>query len=747
MGGAPEEQMPQLFHYIAERYYTQKRAVGGLELVLCPSRFLMDTFLRYGFESARTIHSPQGANLFEPEERTERVVPPVVFSYLGTVDYRKGTDLAVEAFNRIETEEAELHIYGNVADQTYFNKVMQSVSPGKSVTYHGEYSAEDLPGILASTDVALVPSRGENYPFVIREILNARIPVIASAIAGIPEIVKDGVNGFLFRGNDVGDLASKMERLIKEPSLIETLREGIGPVKSIAQDAEEIEGRYLTLLGRGAESPSAEVEEPTRKKVSIIIPVYNQMEFTEKCIELLYENTPEESSFEAIVVDNASSDGTREYLESQQEDGRLRALFNEENLGFARACNQGAGAARGEYLLFLNNDTETLPGWLEPLVEILDNDPAVAAVGSKLLFPDGKIQHAGVVMARLVKEENLLSPFHVFYNEDADHPPANMPHVYQAVTAACVLIRRSSFEEVGGFDEGYWNGFEDVDLCFKFHERGWLVVYEPRSVVVHYEGQSGPDRNSRTAGNLQRLHEKWVGKVEVDVVVEPDGRQKPSGVGRVRMYVAPTERSDEMKDIPIAAVVIVTYNSASTIKACLDTVLASSTGPAEVVVVDNASTDETKAILSDYEGRITAVLNEENRGFSRACNQGIQASSAGDYVVLLNPDTAVTPGWLERMAAHFGPDVGAVGPVSSCVAANQLVSRYMPEGREGQFGIVELAELLFEANRGRSVEAKLLIGFCMMFSRKALDESPGASAKGAGGSWSPPIASSTTRAR
>lgn len=724
MGNATEEQLPQLFHYMAERYFTQRRIMRGLELVLCPSRFLMEAFQRYEFLGANAVHVPQGANLFTPLERPERPVPPVKLAYIGTVDYRKGTDLAVDAFNRVETEGAELHIYGNVAHKEYFDKVMQSVLPGKTVAYHGEYTAEDLPGILASVDVALVPSRGENYPFVIREILNARVPVIASRVAGIPEIVKDGVNGLIFTGNDVGDLASKLEMVIKSPELIESLRAGIEPVKSIEQDVEEIEQHYLSLLARRKDHKPAslaqEAEVREAPKVSIVIPVFNRLDFTEKCLEAVDANTPAGIPFEVVVVDNGSSDGTTDFLKEAHEAGRLRAVFNSENLGFARACNQGAQTASGRYVLFLNNDTEVQPGWLEPLVKVLDEDPRVAAVGSKLLFPDGTIQHAGVIIAG-VEGNTLLSPFNAFYTESGDEELSNLPQIYQAVTAACVLVRKSSFDAVKGFDEGYWNGFEDVDFCFKLGEHGWLVVYEPKSVVIHHEGKSGPERFSKEDENLERLNQLWVGKAKSDVIVEEDGNIIETDAKGVRVYSPHEEVSAEESGAPFASIIIVTYNSASTIRTCLDTVLSASEPSSEVIVVDNASSDETRSILARYEGRIKTILNDENEGFSRGCNQGILASS-GDYVVLLNPDTAVTQGWVERMAAHFGPDVGAVGPVSNCVAAKQHVGRYMPGGRQGDFGLSQLAELLYEGNRGCTVETKLLIGFCVMLPRRVLDE-------------------------
>lgn len=172
---------------------------------------------------------------------------------------------------------------------------------------------------------------------------------------------------------------------------------------------------------------------------------------------------------------------------------------------------------------------------------------------------------------------------------------------------------------------------------------------------------------------------------------------------------------------PIASIVIVTYNSASTIRACLESVFQCTRPSTELIVVDNGSTDETRAMLDEYQGRITVRLNTDNRGFSRGCNQGIRASH-GDYVVLLNPDTVVTSDWLNRLLAHFGPDVGAVGPVSDYVAGLQKVGLYLPEQMPDGLSLAEAGDLPGRVNACKAVETRLLIGFCMVLPRKVLDE-------------------------
>lgn len=272
-------------------------------------------------------------------------------------------------------------------------------------------------------------------------------------------------------------------------------------------------------------------------EVSVVIPVFNKVDLTKNCLEELYTNTGPERPFEVVVVDNGSSDGTGDFLASAGERyPRLKVVSQERNMGFARACNLGAQTSQGGYVLFLNNDTEVQPGWLKPLAAILDEDDKVAAVGSRMLFPNGTLQHAGVVICDDRMTPDPLVAAHVYNGKPADHPEANEARTYQALTAACLMVRKRSFEAVGGFDEVYWNGYEDVDLCFQFQEQGWLNVYQPESLIIHFASQSGSERYNRARGNMDRLHRKWLSKIEPDLILKPDGTPVPTQAGRIKAY-------------------------------------------------------------------------------------------------------------------------------------------------------------------------------------------------------------------
>jgi GT2 family glycosyltransferase len=244
--------------------------------------------------------------------------------------------------------------------------------------------------------------------------------------------------------------------------------------------------------------------------VSVVIPVFNRLAFTRQCLERLWRHTPE-PSFDVIVIDNGSTDGTREHFEAIGETpAPLRYLRNETNLGFGAANNQGARAATGRYLLFLNNDTIVRPGWLQAMVRLAGSDPGIGVVGIQQLFPyTNLIHHTGIVFTADGMPQHLYP-----------HSPASLPHVnkerdYQAVNGACLLVPRTLFEECGGFDEGYRNGYEDVDLCLTVRSKGRRVVCCTSASIDHY-GQVTETRTADDGDNARRFRDKWGSRVRPD---------------------------------------------------------------------------------------------------------------------------------------------------------------------------------------------------------------------------------------
>jgi len=454
-------------------------------------------------------------------------------------------------------------------------------------------------------------------------------------------------------------------------------------------------------------------------RVSIVIPVYNKLEFTKACLQALQANTPAHL-YEIIIVDNASSDGTEEFLKQTSAD--VRTIRNQINQGFARACNQGAAAAQADLVLFLNNDTEPQPGWLDPLLETLDRDPEVSTVGSKLIYPDGTIQHSGILIAEDHPSSDPLVAINAHQGRPSDFPLANYPLTVQALTAACLLVRKTAFLEVAGFDEAYWNGYEDVDLCFKLREKGRQLVYQPASVIIHHESQSGPERFRMTLQNIERLHAKWLGTIQPDLIIAQDGSAKETGavLAPYRSEKRPTTCLEEHTENPLAvSIIILTWNQLPLTKECLASIEHHTPEQHEVIVVDNGSTDGTITWLRELvtaRKNYSLIENSENLGFSKGCNQGIEAAQ-GTHILLLNNDTVVTPGWLSGLLAclHSAPDVGIVGPMTNSISGIQMVPDV---GYADTTSLDGYAVDFQQKYRGRRIPLRRIVGFCMLFRRE-----------------------------
>ncbi len=264
--------------------------------------------------------------------------------------------------------------------------------------------------------------------------------------------------------------------------------------------------RYAeTLLVEGWNERVAARSMADPPTVSVVIPVYNHRDVTVRCLQSIAESWFETLNVQFIVVDDGSFDGTSDVVTALAGVDYVRSGKNE---GFVRACNRGAAIARGKYVCFLNNDTTVSGGWLEHLVNTAETDPKVGVVGSKLIYPDGRLQEAGNILWR------DATGWNVGHSENPDDPRYNFLRDADYVSGAALLIRRELFERLGGFSEAYRPAYyEDADLCLGARSLGYRVVYQPRSEIVHYEGVTSGDERSGVKRfqeiNRPKFREKW----------------------------------------------------------------------------------------------------------------------------------------------------------------------------------------------------------------------------------------------
>ena len=262
---------------------------------------------------------------------------------------------------------------------------------------------------------------------------------------------------------------------------------------SFAPPAADLRERPLRL-------PQAEAP-----RASIIVPAYNQLDYTLACLHALADSG-DQTPFEVIVVDDTSSDATADVLPGVP---GLRYLRNASNLGFIGACNAGAAQARGEFLVFLNNDTTVRPGWLDALLDTFARHPDTGLAGSQLVYPDGRLQEAGgIVFAD-------GSGWNYGRFDDPAHPRYGFVREVDYCSGAAIALPRGLFERLGGFDAHYAPAYyEDTDLAMRVRAAGLKVRYQPASVVVHHEGiSSGTDLGAgvkqHQVTNQVKFLERW----------------------------------------------------------------------------------------------------------------------------------------------------------------------------------------------------------------------------------------------
>ncbi|WP_084498584.1 glycosyltransferase family 2 protein [Sphingobium sp. HDIP04] len=268
--------------------------------------------------------------------------------------------------------------------------------------------------------------------------------------------------------------------------------------------------------------PSAVREE--LPSMTVIVPTRNRVDLLQTCLNGL--STTNYPDFEVIIVDNDSDDPqTLSFLDAL-DPARYRVLRHEGAFNYSAINNRAVGEARGRLLCLLNNDIEVIePTWLETMAaQALRDD--VGAVGARLLYPDGRIQHAGVVIGvgnAAGHAHRLLRP-----DEEGYFHRHTVPQFTSAVTAACLVVSRNRFLAVGGLDEyNFPVAFNDVDLCMRLNKRGWQSLYEPRATLIHHESVSrGFDRDpagaARFAAELSALQRTWRTAEVIDPFHHPE---------------------------------------------------------------------------------------------------------------------------------------------------------------------------------------------------------------------------------
>jgi O-antigen biosynthesis protein len=260
--------------------------------------------------------------------------------------------------------------------------------------------------------------------------------------------------------------------------------------------------------------------------VSIIIPTKNRVELLKPCIDTVLSRTSY-TPYEVIIVDNGSAERrTVEYLDRISADPRVRVLRYPHPYNYSAINNFAVRDAQGSYVCLLNNDTEVVEAdWLSEMMRYAVR-PEIGAVGAKLLYSDGTIQHAGVVVG--IGDAAGHAHRYLPAAETGYFCQAHVPHYVSAVTGACLLLDKRKFFAAGGLDEDALPiAFNDVDLCLKLERAGWRNIYVPHAVLIHHESKSrGKDHAPSQIGRYQReleiFQDRWGSKTYDDPLLNPN---------------------------------------------------------------------------------------------------------------------------------------------------------------------------------------------------------------------------------
>lgn len=273
--------------------------------------------------------------------------------------------------------------------------------------------------------------------------------------------------------------------------------------------------------------------------VSIIIPTKDQYAYIQRCLESINQN-PGYKNTEVIIADTGSSDPKvwELYDEYKKLIPKCRVIKWTKQFNFASVCNFGAKEAKGDYLLFLNNDTEVItPTWVEDMLGYAQQKD-IGAVGCKLLYPDGKLQHGGIILGvgGMDGTPGIAGHYYPAFAVNPPQDPAMLTYVggtrdFTAVTAACVMVSASKFNKVKGFDDKYRIAFNDVDMCLKLFDKGWRNVYLSHVELYHHESVSVGQPGSKVRDlsefdkEIKMMLKKWRVLIGNDPYYHPEFRR------------------------------------------------------------------------------------------------------------------------------------------------------------------------------------------------------------------------------
>jgi GT2 family glycosyltransferase/glycosyltransferase involved in cell wall biosynthesis len=473
-----------------ERLLHMRAVLRDVDRILAPSRHMRDRFARAGVDQPIDLLE-YGIDTARFAPRDSRRAAPFRVGYLGSLMVSKAPHLLVESWKQLPPGTARLSIAGGFVpyhgDDSYQRTIAPLLSlPG--VEHIGSLPNADVPRWLSGLDALVVPSIWEeNSPLVIREAFAAGVPVIASRIGGIPEVIADEVNGLLFDPGNLDDLTRQLRRVTQEHGLIDRLRSGIPSPRSIEDAARETRAIYEGLFGQvGRVEQVEQIGQVARvERVAAVVLNYKTPDETLLAVRsLLASRTP---FAQILVVDNASDDECREALREVM--GEITFVSAGGNTGFPAGVNLGIRHALAEgatHVMLVNSDVMLPVSTLRTLLDALASDPTrgiaapviaarqlpdiVASAGMRFSDVSGRMRHA-LVGTSMQQRFAAWQPV-------------------AGVSGCAMLLTREVFDAVGLLPESYFFSFEDLAFCLDVRQHGFNVGVVGNAVAYHEGSRS-----------------------------------------------------------------------------------------------------------------------------------------------------------------------------------------------------------------------------------------------------------------
>jgi GT2 family glycosyltransferase/glycosyltransferase involved in cell wall biosynthesis len=484
-------------------------AVQPVQLFMAPSQTLADTFGRFAIPAGRLVRCSQGIPIRSSVPVRSRTPGPLRLGFAGGFQPTKGADVLLDAIDQLPPGAAVVDLLGSGGAYHGEDDYAQSLSARlghPAIRRLGPVPHDRMASIFDDLDALVVASTWiENAPFIIREAFAAGVPVIASNLGGMAEMVRDGVDGLLFPAGNAGALAALLRRCVDDPAVLDSLRKGITPPMSIEEDASTLRRIYRHTI---ASHPKPELRRAPRnpamapKRIAAVVLNYRTPDQTWLAVRSLQSSRRRPSQI--IVVDNASGDGSAERLRTALQG--VTVIEASVNGGFSAGCNLGvraALAAGADHILLVNSDAVLAPGAIDALAVVLDEHPAVGIAAPVLLSreePD-HVSSAGISFSRRTGRMR--------HNDAGRRLGALEPgrlRLVDAVSGCVMLVRRSVFEAAGFLDEQYFFSFEDIEFCLRARSVGFQTACVPEALAYHEGGGTIGRRSARRVYFATRNH-------------------------------------------------------------------------------------------------------------------------------------------------------------------------------------------------------------------------------------------------